>query len=136
MSAEKFSIRLYTPEGLALEGEAVSVKVPTENGIIGILPKHVQYTGLLGTGILEFETPDKQVKQTVISSGFCSFADNSLVILADSIDLPDTLDKDTYAEKRQELKSKIEKLSAYDPEWSVAKAKLERIKAIDRMIGH
>ncbi|MCB0318235.1 MAG: ATP synthase F1 subunit epsilon [Bdellovibrionales bacterium] len=136
MSAEKFSIKLYTPEGLALEGQATSVKVPTEHGIIGILPKHVQYTGLLGTGILEFETPDRQVKQTVISGGFCSFSNNSLVILADAVDLPEKLDKDNYANQRQELKSKLEKLSSFDPEWKLAKEKLDRIKAIDRMIGH
>ncbi|MEZ4754973.1 MAG: hypothetical protein R3A13_11825, partial [Bdellovibrionota bacterium] len=102
----------------------------------GILPKHVQYTGLLGTGILEFETPDGQVKQSVISGGFCSHSDEGLVILADGVDLPETLDKDHYGDNRQDLKAKVEKLSAYDPQWKAAKDKLDRIKAIDRMIGH
>ena len=136
MSTEKFNIRVYTPAGLALDSETVSVKVPTENGTIGILPNHVQYTGLLGTGILEFETPDGQVKQSVIMGGFCSHAADGLVILADSVDLPYTLDKDHYSDNRSNLKAKLETLSAYDPEWKATKEKLERIKSIDKMIGH
>ena len=84
--ANNFRIKVFTPAGLVLSEETDSVKLPSSNGEIGVLPQHTKYAGLLGSGTLEFST-EIGVKKINISGGLTQFANNTLTVLADSVDL-------------------------------------------------
>ena len=45
-----FRLQIVTPDGLAFEGEAEKLSVRTQDGIIGILPRHIDYVAPLGMG--------------------------------------------------------------------------------------
>ena len=45
-----FHLQVVTPDGLAFEGEAERISVRTQDGIIGILPRHIDYVAPLGMG--------------------------------------------------------------------------------------
>jgi|GEM_PF-1580785 len=85
----RFELKVFTPVGLALEASVTAVSLWTSDGQIGILPNHAKYMGLLGTGTLEFvnDTPSKEKTRVQVAGGFCSFANNTLSILADSVEV-------------------------------------------------
>lgn len=96
--ADRLLLRVITPIGLVFEQEVSSVTLPAIDGEIGVLPGHVGYSGLLGTGVLHFSpfadsneagVPGNRV---VINGGFCSVQRNVLTILADQVDKPGSLD--------------------------------------------
>lgn len=132
-----FTVRVFTPVGLLFEGEASSVKLPLSDGEAGILVNHRQYTGLIGTGIMEFkDSLSGTVKRLVLDGGFCSYAANVLTVLADSAALPESIDRDSYASDREVLQKRLQDGHRDHPEQLVAYSKLKRIEAIDRLISH
>ncbi len=137
MSNESFGIRIVTPAGEAVSDMTNEVTLPSSKGEIGVLPQHTRYTGLLGTGILEYYAiNEKRTKRLVISGGFCTFANNTLTILADSAHLPEKIDRESYASKRAELSKTVDTSDSSDPAWEFAKQELDKIEAIDRLISH
>ncbi|MDC0358359.1 F0F1 ATP synthase subunit epsilon [Oligoflexia bacterium] len=138
MSDDGYQLRIYTPTGLALEDFASQVTLPASDGEIGVLQQHIKYTGLLGTGVLEyFSTEENRPVRLVISGGFCNFSHNTLVVLADSVDLASSVDLDNYAKDRRKHTELLgEGGDASMPEWRHAQEQLKRIEAIDDVISH
>jgi len=137
MADNEYKLKVYSPAGLALEDTATQVSLPSSDGQIGVLPHHVGYTGLLGTGMLEyFSSEGGEPKRLVVSGGFCDFSADSLMLLADSVDLPDTLDRDGYAQNREEYTQTLETGNTVEAAWTHAKTQLDRIEAIDQLISH
>lgn len=84
--ADQFSLKVYSPAGLALETVTDEVLLPGSDGEIGILPNHARYTGLLGKGAVRYRAEGKSNFLSVkVSGGFSHFADDELSILADKI---------------------------------------------------
>jgi len=136
MADGTFKLKLVTPRGLEREEEVSSVSLPSSQGEIGVLPQHAKYTGLLGTGILAF-TPatSSESVRVVISGGFCTFSDNTLSVLADSVDTPESVAGGAYSSEREKLLEVMKSSGPQDTEWVIAQSKLARIDAIDRLIG-
>lgn len=138
--ADSFRLKLYTPAGVAFEGDVLDVTVPVSDGTvthgeIGILPNHAKYTGLLGTGLIEYRLKEgSERKRAVISGGFCSFSNNTLAVLSDSIDTTESVDPDRYSTEREALRSFVAGSDGYSDEWAIAAAKLARIDAIEKLL--
>ena len=135
MDEKGFSIRIVTPIGVATEDTASEAKLPTAMGEIGILPHHTRYTGILGTGILEYKPlGGGGPARRVVSGGFCSFTDNVLTILADSYDSRESIgDARQLEAEKQTLAKVLQEGNTYDAEWSRAREKLLRIEAIESL---
>ncbi len=82
---DNFRIRVLTPAGLVLDEETDSVKIPSIDGEIGVLPMHTKYSGLLGHGVLEFTGPSG-VRRLTINGGLSQFSRKTLTILADKVE--------------------------------------------------
>ncbi len=81
---DAFKLKVLTPVGVVLEeDQVVSANLPSSQGEIGILPGHVRYSGLLGSGILKYKTNSGKENKITISEGFCNFLGGELLILAD-----------------------------------------------------
>lgn len=133
--SENFTLKVYTPAGLHTKVDVASVSLPSVAGEVGVLPQHTRYTGLVGTGIMEF-TPSAggQSVKMVLSGGFASFTGNVFTILADSVDSRESVDKATYATRRAEYQKVVDEGNTYTPEWELAKEKLARLNAIDALL--
>lgn len=91
-SAERFTLKVFTPAGLLLEEQVSSVKLPSADGQIGVLPRHTRYSGLVGSGVLEFVPAAGGTTRSVsVSGGVSQFADDVLTLLADSATLTGSL---------------------------------------------
>ena len=84
-SDKSFTVKVLTPAGLYLEESTDSVKVPTVDGQIGVLPLHTSYAGILGEGTLEFAN-EKGARKLLIKGGITRFVDATLTVLADSVE--------------------------------------------------
>ena len=136
MAEATFDVNVYTPAGLVLNDQTSSITLPTANGEIGVLPAHTSYTGILGTGVVEFKSASSgNTIRLVISEGFCSFVDNRLEILADAVDTKEKVDSGSYDLKRHELESKLVDTDTTSLDWKAAKVALERIAALDQLLG-
>ncbi|MCB0321796.1 MAG: F0F1 ATP synthase subunit epsilon [Bdellovibrionales bacterium] len=134
----EFHLKICTPKGVFLEDQVSEVTLPSAyHGEIGVLPGHAAYTGLLGVGVLEYVSKSRKgPERVVISGGFTSFENNTLLVLSDSADNRDSVNLDTYAVQRQELGETLESQIVGSVEWTRAKAELDRIEAIDELISH
>ncbi|NDC39337.1 MAG: ATP synthase F1 subunit epsilon [Proteobacteria bacterium] len=136
MGTDSFQLKVVTPAGIALEEEVTTASLPTVQGEIGVLPQHIGYNGLLGVGVLSYcKVGSTQFDKVVVSGGFCQFGDSTLTILADTVDLPGTIDSAKYGAERAELQKIIEVEDSQSQQWQVAKEQLARIEAIDRLIA-
>ena len=135
MASDTFQLKVYTPAGLELEVQVQEVLVPSSEGEIGVLPHHAKYIGLLGTGILEYIEVGGKARRLVVSGGFCNFVNEELVVLADSVDQADTVDREHYAQDRSALSKMVLEMSADDPKVVYARQALARMDAIDQLLG-
>jgi len=130
MSDDTFQLKVFSGRGLEVEASVRSVTVPSEVGELGFLARHCDYVGLLSTGIVDYTAVDGASKRCIVSGGICTFADNVLTLLADTVDLPESLDLRPLSEDVALLKTELEALSLFDPEWEVLSQRVARIEAL------
>lgn len=131
----KFNLEIYTPSGKLFGTEVESVKIPTSAGEVEVLPGHVGYVSVLGTGILEYDESSSQSKRLAISRGFVSFLNNTLMVLTDQAVAADSVARD-YDADRAELNAFL-KTAVYDnPETIRARERLALINSIDQLLSN
>ena len=136
MSTQSFHIKIFTPLGLVVDEVASELKLPTAVGEIGVLPMHARYTGILGTGILEYRDNSGAVKRYVISGGFASFSESGITILADSIDSKESaLDIEKLKGEKPALSKLLSDGNTASAEWMRAKERLARIESIESLLS-
>lgn len=67
---DTFTLTVVTPEGVFLEKEATLVELPTEDGVIGILPGHIPLMAAIGAGELRVYHDDENTERFVLAGGF------------------------------------------------------------------
>jgi len=110
MNTIKFEI--VTPERIVLREDAMQVTIPTKDGEITVLPKHVPLVGILLPGVLELVKKDKTKEIISVSGGFVEVLKDKIVILADSAERAAELDEERIKEaqkKAEEIKKGIRK---------------------------
>lgn len=136
MADTTFQLKVFSGRGLEIEAAVTSAAIPTESGEIGVLADHCDYVGLLGTGIVSYTVgvapsgTDAPAKRCLISGGICTFQENVLTLLADTVDNPDSLDTSLLNQDVTLLKTELENLSLFDPEWEALSQKVARIEAL------
>ena len=124
-----FQLRVFSGRGLEIDALVNSVTMPTEVGEVGVLADHCDYVGLLGTGLVLYES-GATLKRCLVSGGIATFSNNTLTVLADTVDNPEALDLSPLAEDLTLLKTELENLSLFEPEWEVLSQKIARIEAL------
>ena len=135
MASENFTIRLFTPQGLALEEVTSGVKLPSAQGEIGFLPEHIKYVGLLGTGVLEYTAhPSEQLKRIAIAEGLCTFGEGVLTVLADRMATRETTEFLSFDAERDRLTAFLAAGSLDDPERVTARKDLAYLEAVEAVV--
>jgi len=83
---DKLKVAIIAKDKVAYEGEAESIFVPTQTGIIEILPEHMQLVSALASGDVIIKTKDGVINTFKISGGVLEIRSKSnIIILADII---------------------------------------------------
>lgn len=131
----KFEI--VTPEKTVLKEPITQITVPTRDGEITVLPKHVPLVSILKPGVIEARKEDGSSEIMAISGGFIEVLRDKVVILADAAERAEEIDIDRAEEARARAeKTKEEIIHKDDVRFADLSTKIEtelaRTKAVKR----
>jgi F-type H+-transporting ATPase subunit epsilon len=126
--SEDLRLSILSPERRLVEQVLVKeVTLQGSEGQIGIFPGHAPMMGTLEVGIFEYHSlSENEPVQGVISSGFFQVKDNTIVVLAETIELKGEIDVNR-AKKAQRLSEEtLEQACLDDMQFKKYQLKLQR----------
>ena len=122
------SLDLVSPENLIFNDEVGMIIVPGKDGDIGVLPGHSKVMSSLRPGRVMVYGEDKNLLKTFfVSGGFVEINPEKCIVLAESVDEINTLEKSIIEKEVQELEGKETDIAK--EQLANAKAKLESLEA-------
>ena len=120
------SFDLVSPENLIFNDEVGMIIVPGKDGDFGVLPGHSKVMSSLRPGRVMVYGEDKNLlKSFFVSGGFAEVNPEKCIVLAESVDEINTIEKAAIEKEIQDLESQDTDTSK--DKLSVAKAKLESL---------
>ncbi len=134
-SDKTIKFEIVTPERVVLKEEISQVTVPTQEGEMTVLPKHMPIVATLKPGVIELIKADNSPEIISVSGGFVEVLRNKVVILADTAERAEELDL-ARAEEARERADKMKKETRQDDTENFANitAQLEKELARTRAI--
>lgn len=123
-----FKLQIITPDRTVYDGEAEEVIVRTTVGDKGILARHEPYVAALTIGKLKVKN-DGAFRVAAISEGIIKVDKEKTVVLVQSCEWADEIDRDRAEKAKDVAQSRME--GAQDRDYLVAEYKLKR--AINRI---
>ncbi|MFN0243714.1 MAG: F0F1 ATP synthase subunit epsilon [Planctomycetota bacterium] len=100
-SGNSLTLRIITPERIALDEHVDSVRIPGLDGSIGILPRHAPMVAALDTGLLRYKQRGAE-HVLFVSGGFAEVRANTVRVVCEAGERPADIDPERAraAEKR------------------------------------
>ena len=122
------SFDLVSPENLIFNDEIGMIIVPGKDGDFGVLPGHSKVMSSLRPGRVMVYGEDKNLlKSFFVSGGFTEVNPEKCIVLAESVNEVNALEKGAIEKEIQDLESQDTDTSK--DQLSIAKAKLESLSA-------
>jgi len=96
------TLRVITPESIALDTSVASVQLPALDGSLGILPRHAHMIAGLDTGVLVYTDASGKEERMFVSGGFAEVQGNTVRVITRAGELASEIDEERarIAEKR------------------------------------
>lgn len=95
--ARSFTFELITPEGLKHEAQVYQVLLPTEQGMIGILPGHQHLLTILTPGVISIfphaGAAQESAEHLATLGGFAEVSGKRVRVLADAAERAEEIDE-------------------------------------------
>ena len=102
----KISFDLVSPEKLIFNDEVGMIIIPGKDGDLGILPGHSKLLSSLRPGrVMIYGEGKNLLKSFFVSGGFAEVNSEKCIVLAETVDEMNSLDKNSIEKEIQELKS-------------------------------
>lgn len=111
--ADSMKLKIVAPERIFYEGESSFLEFTTTEGDMGIYPNHIPLTAIIAPGVLRIHEKDT-VKEAALMSGFIQILQDSVTILAESVEWPEEIDANRAKEAEIRAKRRIEEGSGID----------------------
>ena len=125
-----FELIVLAAEKPFFEGDCVSLVIPTNDGQYGIQAKHNNMIAAVVPGLLKITTPDNKETIAAVSEGIVKVENNQVLILVDTLELPEEIDENRAKRSAEEAKEAILQKKSIQDYYS-AQAKMAR--AISRL---
>ena len=120
------SFDLVSPENLIFNDEVGMIIVPGKDGDFGVLPGHSKVMSSLRPGRVMVYGEDKNLlKAFFVSGGFAEVNPEKCIVLAESVDEVNALDKSSIEKEIQELSGQENDMAK--EQLGIAKAKINAI---------
>lgn len=126
---------IVTPERVVLKEEVQQVTLPTRDGEITVLPKHVSLVSVLKAGVLEIKNAEGVIETMAVSGGFVEVLPDKVVVLADAAERASEIDEAAAEEARKRAEALMsEQAEAHDVAniEAILAHELARIAAVKR----
>ncbi len=115
-SDKTIKFEIVTPEKTVLKEDIVEVTIPTMEGEITVLPKHMPIVGIIKPGVLEIKTATGKQEVAYVAGGFVEVLRNKVVVLADSAERAEKIDLEKAEEARKKAESAMKEVRIEDTE--------------------
>ena len=120
------SFDLVSPENLIFNDEVGMIIVPGKDGDFGVLPGHSKVMSSLRPGrVMVYGEGKNLLKSFFVSGGFAEVNPEKCIVLAESVDEVNTLDKSSIEKEIQELSGQENDMAK--KQLGIAKAKIDAI---------
>ena len=120
------SFDLVSPENLIFNDEVGMIIVPGKDGDFGVLPGHSKVMSSLRPGrVMVYGEGKDLLKSFFVSGGFAEVNPEKCIVLAESVDEVNALDKSSIEKEIQELSGQENDIAI--EQLGIAKAKIEAI---------
>ena len=121
-----FQLQIVTPDGLAFEGEVEKLSVRTMEGIIGILPRHIDYVAPLGMGEAVVTEPEGKARRAACIGGMVAVHGGKVRLVATTFEWAENIDLDRAKAAEQKARDLMSRPELSDRDLKLAEAKLHR----------
>ena len=122
------SFDLVSPENLIFNDEVGMIIVPGKDGDFGVLPGHSKVMSSLRPGrVMVYGEEKNLLKAFFVSGGFSEVNPEKCIVLAESVDEINELEKSTIEKEVQELER--QESDSSKEQLSIAKAKIEALSS-------
>ena len=104
--AERLTLELATPTRLVVAETADEVVVPGIEGYFGVLPGHAAFLTTLGTGEVMYRV-GRDEHYLAVSGGFAEVRHDKVIILADTAERPEEIDRGRAARARERAERRL-----------------------------
>ena len=80
-----FDLKVVTPDGVAFQGQTISVVAPGTLGYLGILKNHAPLVTSLQKGNLTYKDESGTVHTMKVDGGFLEMQKNRVLVLTDKV---------------------------------------------------
>ena len=123
------SFDLVSPENLIFNDEVGMIIVPGKDGDFGVLPGHSKVMSSLRPGRVMVYGEDKNLlKSFFVSGGFAEVNPEKCIVLAESVDEINTLEKSSIEKEIQNLEGQDNQVAR--EQLAIAKAKLDALDSL------
>jgi F-type H+-transporting ATPase subunit epsilon len=122
---DKIKLQLVTPEKVVLEKEVDEAIIPTQEGLVGILPNHAPLISLLKPGAMILRN-DGQEQLLAVATGSLEVLNKRIIILADSAERAEDIDVDEAEKARQEAEKLMKMRPPEGVDYAALMAKIEK----------
>ena len=124
----KISFDLVSPEKLIFNDEVGMIIVPGKDGDFGVLPGHSKVMSSLRSGrVMVYGENKNLLKAFFVSGGFAEVNPEKCIVLAESVDEINSLEKSTIEKEIQDLDGQDNDISK--EKLSIARAKINSIES-------
>ena len=124
----KISFDLVSPENLIFNDEVGMIIVPGKDGDIGVLPGHSKLISSLRSGrVMVYGENKDLLKSFFVSGGFAEVNPEKCIVLGETVEEMNSLDKNSIEKEIQELQNKDTDESKH--QILIANAKIEALNA-------
>ena len=88
-----FSLKIIASDKVFFDGRAEAITIPAMDGQKQILSHHENMVIAVDVGELKFRTEDGEVHQVVVGKGFAETMNNRVIVLTDTAEKPEDIDK-------------------------------------------
>lgn len=88
-----YHLQIVTPDGLCYDGQAVRLIIPTIDGQVGILARHINYVTALGMGPAKLITEDGE-RHAACIGGMLAVTNGDVKVVATTFEWADQIDVD------------------------------------------
>jgi F-type H+-transporting ATPase subunit epsilon len=123
--ADQLTLEVATPSRLVIGEQVDEVVVPGIEGYFGVLPGHAPLLSTLGIGELMYRI-GRDERHVAVSGGFCEVRNDKVIVLADSAELPNEVDRPRAERARERAEQRLSGRSSEEIDYARATAALAR----------
>jgi len=123
--ADRLTLEVATPFRSVISEQVDEVVVPGIEGSFGVLPGHAAFLTTLGIGELTYRI-GRDERRAAVAGGFCEVRNDKVIVLADSAELPEEIDRARAERARDRAEQRLAGRTQEEVDYVRASAALAR----------